>query len=303
MIEPEHQYRSGFVTLIGKPNVGKSTFINKLTGQKIAAVSPRPQTTRRKQLGILTLEHAQIIFMDTPGIHKAHHRLGEYMNAVAIDTLEDADVILWMVDASEMPTEEDVRCASHITAISNLPAVLLVMNKIDLLREDELLERKMEYQSLLPGAKPFQLSVTLGSGMDELLEHIIYLLPVGTPFYNEDQITDLYEREVASDLIREAALNHLREEIPHSIAIRIDEYKERTDDRAYIAATIFVEKDSHKGIVIGHGGKMLKNIGASARHEIEEMSGRKIYLELRVKVNKNWRNSPAALSLLGYSKK
>lgn len=299
--EPEI-FHAGFVTVVGRPNVGKSTLINAFLQQKIAAVSPRPQTTRRRQLGILTLPGAQIIFVDTPGLHKPVHRLGEYMNQAAADTLEDADVIVWMVDASVSPTDEDRLVAGRIAEAGQRGPVILALNKTDLSTGGLSAQREREYHDLLPDALPFPLSASSGYRRDDLLAKIIALLPGGQPFYDEEQVTDLYERDIAADLIREAALVHLREEVPHSIAVRIDEYKERGETGAFIRATVFVEKESQKGIVIGKGGEMLKKIGASARKQIESMSGRKVFLELNVKVNKNWRDNAEALRLFGYTR-
>lgn len=295
------EFRAGFVTVVGRPNVGKSTLVNCLLGQKVAAVSPRPQTTRRKQLGILTTPLAQVIFMDTPGLHKPVHKLGEYMNNVAALTLQDADLILWLVAGDEPPTGEDRLVAEKLAALQPSPPVFLVLNKIDILKPEAQDQRAAQYATLLPGAAIYRISAAAGIGVTDLLQAVISRLPVGPAFYDEEQVTDLYEREIAADLIREAALLHLREEIPHSIAVRVDEYKERSEEMAYIAATIFIERESHKGIVIGQGGTMLKKIGSHARKEIEQMSGRKVFLELRVKVQKNWRNEAGALRLLGYS--
>lgn len=300
---PSTSFRAGYIALIGRPNVGKSTLMNALMGQKIAAVSPRPQTTRQRQLGILTLPQAQLVFMDTPGMHKPVHKLGEYMNQVAEDALKDADVILWLVDASVSPTPEDLRIAERLKSMNDLPPVLLGLNKIDLLDKDLLSERTQQYQSLYPFEQVIPFSATRGDGRDELMQALIDRLPPGEALFDPDQITDLYEREIAADLIREAALLHLRDEVPHAIAVRIDEFTERGEEGAYIHATLFVERESHKGIVIGKGGEMLKKIGSSARQEIEAMSGRRVFLELKVKVNPNWRNKPDALRWLGYYRK
>lgn len=296
-------FRAGYVALIGRPNVGKSTLMNTLMGQKIAAVSPRPQTTRQRQLGILTLPDAQLVFMDTPGMHRPVHKLGEYMNQVAEDALKDGDVILWLVDASVAPTPEDHLIAERLKSIKGLPPVLLGLNKVDLVQSDLLAERTSQYRSLHSFEEVIPFSATRGDGRDRLMQALLSRLPAGEPLFDPDQITDLYEREIAADLIREAALLHLRDEVPHAIAVRIDEYTERGEEGAYIHATLFVERESHKGIVIGKGGEMLKKIGSSARQEIEAMSGRRVYLELKVKVNPNWRNKPDALRWLGYYRK
>jgi len=298
--DPTHPFKSGFIAVVGRPNVGKSTLINHLLGQKIAAVSPKPQTTRRIQLGILTTNAAQLVFMDTPGIHKPVHKLGEFMNEAAAQTLKDADVILWMVDASVAPNKEDQIVAERLQEAPSRTPILLALNKIDLVSSSALVERQAAYQALLPRAAPLQLSAARGDGIELLTNDMIDRMPPGKPFFSEDQVTDLYEREIASELIREAALLHLRDEVPHSIAVRMDEYQQRDGGAAYIAATLLVERDSQKGIVIGKGGEMLKAIGMTARREIESMSGCKVFLELRVKVNKNWRDDPFVLKLLGY---
>jgi GTPase len=300
MDNPFEGFRSGFVAVVGRPNVGKSTLLNRVLKQKIAAVSPRAQTTRRKQLGILTDEKAQIIFVDTPGIHNPVHKLGEFMNQVALDALRDADVCLWLVDASVKPTSEDRLVAERLEQVKSGQVVVIGLNKIDLVAEDQRVARLELYQDLAPDAEVFPLSAVNGKGCSELLEALQARLPEGPPLYDEEQVTDLYEREIAVDLIREAVLRHLKDEVPHATAVRIDEYKDREEDGAYIAATLMVERETHKGIVIGKGGEMLKKIGVTARQEIEEMSGRKVFLELHVKVLENWRNNPILLKQLGY---
>lgn len=266
----------------------------------MAAVSPRPQTTRRKQLGILSLEHAQVVFADTPGIHEPLHKLGEFMNAIAEDTIRNCDVVLWLLSGDEPPTKEDKRIAAFLKRSHLSQPVILAINKVDV--KEPSAEQRKAFSDLFPEGKVVEISALKGKNCDKLLDRIMQYLPTGEALYDTGQVTDLYERDIAADLIREAALLELREEIPHGIAIRVDDFKERSDSLAYVNAVLIVEKDSHKGIVIGKQGSMLKRIGSRARAEIESMSGRKIYLELRVKVQKNWRNDPAVLRSLGYSK-
>lgn len=297
------EHRSGFVAILGRPNVGKSTLLNAMLGQKIAAVSPRPQTTRRRQLGILTLEHAQIVFVDTPGLHNPRHKLGEFLNQEAQEALEGVDLILWLVDSSTEPAEEDLLISALLKKAPPQTPRMLVLNKIDLLEPGEESARGETYSKLLGQTEICKVSAAKRLGLGEMLEALIRLLPARPPEYPEEQVTDLYEREIAADLIREACLLKLRDEVPHSLAVRMDEFKERENGMTYIAATVFVERESQKGIVIGEGGKMMKSIGSAARKEIEGMGGRKVFLELRVKVQKDWRNDPNALRQLGYVKK
>ena len=296
--------RSGFVAVMGRPNVGKSTLINAILGQKVAAVSPRPQTTRKRQMGILTLDEAeqvaQVVFVDTPGLHRPRHKLGELMNQEAVQTLEESDLILFVADASQPPNEEDELLFKLLAALKQPATVILALNKLDAVEAELFETHSQAFRQGVPGATVISISATRGDHLPELLEAILERLPEGPPFFPEDQLTDLYEREIAADLIREAALILLRDEVPHGIAVRIDQYAERGDEGVYIEATLFLERETHKPIVIGKEGQMLKRIGTAARLEIEKMSGQKVYLQLKVKVRKNWRDDEKTLRSFGY---
>ncbi len=295
-------YRSGFVAVIGRPNVGKSTLINMLLKQKIAAVSPRPQTTRKQQLGILTTETAQVIFVDTPGFHKPRHKLGEKMVTSALAAIENADTLLLILDASNPFTPEDELLIQRIQPFTQeqQKPLTIALNKIDLITSEKVNQILEQLKIIFSTANLIPISSTRGENLNILLDQLILQLPMSEPLYPEDQLTDLSERDIAADLIREAALNILRDEVPHGIAVRIDQYQEKGEGAAVIFATIIVERESHKAIVIGANGSMIKKIGIQARQEIEAMTGRKVFLNLKVKVQKNWRKDENLLKWLGY---
>lgn len=292
-------YRSGFVAVLGKPNVGKSTLINAFVGQKIAIISPKPQTTRRRLRGILTLPQAQIIFVDTPGIHFPKHKLGEYMVETATRALKGIDLALFMVDVSQPHTEEDEEIARLLREYRPAP-VILVLNKVDLLRPEREEAHREAYLALGEFREWLFLSATRGDNRERLLELIIEYLPLGPQYYPPDQVTDQEVRFMAAELIREQALEFLHQEVPHSVAVVVEEFQERREDLTYISATIYVEKKSQKGIVLGQGGKTVKRIGTAARKEIEALLGKRVYLELWVKVSEKWRRDEGALRRLGY---
>ncbi len=294
------EHRSGFVAVSGRPNVGKSTLLNAILAQDILPVSPKPQTTRVRQLAILTTSNAQAIFVDTPGIHRPRNRLGKYMNSVASNALGDADVILCVFDVHQAPKVADRLVAEAILQRAPKTATIAALNKMDLARPERLQSNWNAFLALLPAAHPVGVSATRGDNLDLLTQEIVDRLPEGPQYYSDSEITDAHERDIAADLIRSAALALLRDEVPHSLAVKVDEYTERGRRGAYIAATIFVERDSQVGIVIGKRGSMLREIGKQGRESIEQMSGRKVYLDLRVKVWPGWRDDKQALRQLGY---
>lgn len=299
-LPPDH--RSGFVAVVGRPNVGKSTLINGWLGQKIAAVSPKPQTTRQRLMGILTRADAQVIFFDTPGLHRPQHPLGQFMVDQAQQTLPDADVICLVVDGSTPPSSADRSVAEEIAARAPDATLVLAINKVDLMPAGQVAERVAAYRSLAPAAADWVvLSALEETGRADLLERMVSLLPFGPRYYPEDQVTDLQERFIAAELIREQVLLHTQQEVPHSVAVLVDEFKERPDGLVYISATIYVERDSQKKIILGKGGQQIKQIGQGARGQIEELVDGKVYLELWVKVWEQWRRNERWLRELGYA--
>ncbi len=294
-------HKSGFVAVIGRPNVGKSTLMNAILGEKIAIVSPKPQTTRLRQLGIYTRDDVQIVFVDTPGIHQPRTALGEFMVSVAVDALRDADVIVFVVDASGPPTREDRRIADLIHEAEDVTPVILVLNKIDLASDpDALVTNSEAHRALVPAADWLTTIAKEGQGVGDVLQRLIDRLPAGPRYYPEDQLSDTAVRDLVGEIVREKVLLNLEQEVPHGVATQVEEFKQRSDDMTYISATIFVERESHKGIVIGKHGQMLKTISQQAREEIEQFLGTRVYLELWVKVLKNWRRDEKALRRLGY---
>ena len=298
-MEENTQKKSGFVTLIGRPNVGKSTLMNHLIGQKIAITSDKPQTTRNRIQTVYTDDRGQIIFVDTPGIHKAKNKLGEYMVNVAEHTLKDVDVILWLVEPSTFIGAGERHIAEQLNKVKT--PIILVINKIDTVKnQDEILTFMAAYKDVCDFAEIVPLSALKEKNTDLLTELIFRYLPYGPQFYDEDTVTDQPMRQIAAELIREKALRLLNDEIPHGIAVTIERMKERPDGIMDIDATIICERDSHKGIIIGKGGSMLKRIGTEARKDIEHMMDIQVNLKLWVKVRKEWRDSELYMKNYGY---
>lgn len=294
--------KSGFVTLIGRPNVGKSTLMNQLIGQKIAITSHKPQTTRNRIQTVYTCEEGQIVFVDTPGIHKAKNKLGEYMVNVAERTLREVDVILWLVEPSDFIGPGDRHIADQLKRVTT-PAIL-VINKIDTVKKEELLPFIDAYRKIYDFREIVPVSALKGDNTDVLIQQIFKYLPYGPNFFDEDTVTDQPMRQIVAELIREKALRCLDEEIPHGIAVSIESMKTRSGGKVTdIEATIICEKDSHKGIIIGKKGAMLKKIGSAARYEIEEQLEGRVNLQLWVKVKKDWRDSDFLIKNFGYNKK
>ena len=299
MEQHSEQKKSGFVTLIGRPNVGKSTLMNHLIGLKIAITSSKPQTTRNRIQTVYTDERGQIVFVDTPGIHKAKNRLGEYMVNVAEHTLSEVDVILWLVEPSTFIGAGERHIAEQLNKAKQ--PVILVINKIDTLKnQQEILTFMDAYKDICPFAEIVPVSALKKRNVDELTKVIFQYLPYGPQFYDEDTVTDQPMRQIAAELVREKALRLLEEEIPHGIAVTVEKMSERKNGIMDIEATIVCERDSHKGIIIGKGGSMLKRIGSAARRDIEEMMETKVNLQLWVKVRKEWRDNELLMKNYGY---
>ncbi|MFT4412673.1 GTPase Era [Fredinandcohnia humi] len=293
------RFKSGFVSIIGRPNVGKSTFLNHVIGQKIAIMSDKPQTTRNKVQGVLTKENSQIIFIDTPGIHKPKHKLGDFMMKVAQNTLKEVDLVLFMINAEEGYGRGDEFIIERLKTIQT--PVFLVVNKIDQIHPDKLLLLIEQYKELYPFKEIIPISALEGTNTTRLVEQIKSYLPEGPQYYPADQVTDHPERFIVTELIREKVLHLTREEVPHSIAVVMDSMERREGgNTVYVGATIIVERDSQKGIVIGKQGSMLKEVGKRARADIEALLGSKVFLELWVKVQKDWRNKMSQLRDYGF---
>lgn len=298
----QEKFKSGFVTLIGRPNVGKSTLMNQLIGQKIAITSNKPQTTRNRIQTVFTSEQGQIVFLDTPGLHKAKNKLGDYMVKAAERTFDEVDVILWLVEADTFIGPGDKHIAEQLKQIKK--PVILVINKIDRVKREELLPIIDAFHKLYTFADIVPVSARSGDNTQELLQVIFGYLQEGPQFFEEDVVTDQPMRQIAAEIIREKALHSLNEEIPHGIAVTIEKMKERSKGNMVdIEATIVCEKDSHKGIIIGKSGSMLKKIGSTARFELEHMLEQQVNLKLWVKVRKEWRDSDLLLKNYGYDKK
>lgn len=298
----KENFKSGFVAIIGRPNVGKSTLMNHLIGQKIAITSKKPQTTRNKIQTVYTCEDGQIIFLDTPGIHKAKNKLGEYMLNVAEQTLKDVDVILWLVEPTTYIGAGEKHIAEQLQKTS-LP-VILVINKVDTVKKEDILQVIDNYRKLYDFAEIIPASALRGQNTKDIVNSLFKYMPYGPMFYDEDTVTDQPQRQIVAEIIREKALHALDEEIPHGIAVTIEKMRERKGQHIVdIEATIICERDSHKGIIIGKQGSMLKKIGSNARFEIEKMLEERVNLKIWVKVKKDWRDSDTLMKNFGYNKK
>lgn len=298
----DKQVKTGFATFIGRPNVGKSTLMNKIIGQKIAITSNKPQTTRNKIQTVFTDERGQIVFLDTPGIHKSKNKLGDFMVSAAEKTINEVDVVLWLVEPATFIGAGEQHIIERLSKVK--APIFLIINKMDTVKKEDLLPVIAKYKSVLNFAEVIPVSAAKGDNVDLLIELIFKYLPYGPMFYDIDTITDQPMRQIVSELIREKALHVLEDEIPHGIAVTIESMKDRSNGKfTDIEATIICERDSHKGIIIGKGGLMLKKIGTNARYEIEKMMGHQVNLKLWVKVKKDWRDSDFLMKNFGFSKK
>lgn len=291
-------HRAGVIAVVGRPNVGKSTLINAILGQKIAIVTNKPQTTRKNQLGIFTEPEGQILFVDTPGLHKPHHKLGEYMVDVAKNAIKDADIILWVLDASEKPQRADEYIAETLKQIKGDTPIVLALNKADLLEVPN--QAPEEHLALIDHAIAQMVSAQESWNVRHLGNTLLELMPLGPRYYPADQVTEVNMRSIAAEIVREKIILSTDQEIPHSVAVEVDDFKERSEDLTYISAIVYVERNSQKGIIIGAKGAMIKKVGKLARQELTKMLGTKVYLDLRVKVLKNWRSDEAFMRRLGY---
>ncbi|MGM9904337.1 GTPase Era [Enterococcus sp. 10A9_DIV0425] len=292
------EHKSGFVAIVGRPNVGKSTLLNRIVGQKIAIMSDKAQTTRNKIQGVYTTPEAQLIFIDTPGIHKPKHRLGDFMVETAYSALREVDAVLFMISADQKRGRGDDFIIERLKNVS--APVYLVINKIDKVHPDELLGIIEDYSNQMPFAQVVPISATEGNNVERLMSVLVEEMPEGPQYFPDDQVTDHPEYFIVSELIREKVLFLTRDEVPHSVAVVVDTMKRNENDKIHIQATIIVERDSQKGIIIGKGGKMLKDIGTKARKDIENLLGDKVFLELWVKVQKDWRDKRVYLQDFGY---
>lgn len=293
------EFRSGFVAILGRPNVGKSTLLNQLAGQKVAIMSDKPQTTRNKIQAVLTREDAQIVFIDTPGVHKPHHKLGQFMLSEVYSALEEVDAVLFVLDASDVIGSGDQYVAQELSRIKT--PIFLILNKVDLLTPEKIAQVMEDVKKLGQFSQVLPLSAKTGENLDLLIDELIACLPPGPQYYPEDMVTDQPERLIIGEMIREKALHLTREEVPHALGVEVEEVTKRQNkDLVYVRAVIYVERDSQKGIIVGKGGNMLKKIGQMARNDIENLLGTAIFLDLWVKVKEDWRNKDNMLKTLGY---
>lgn len=292
------QFKSGFISIVGRPNVGKSTFMNRVIGQKIAIMSDKPQTTRNKIQGVLTEDDAQLVFIDTPGIHKPKHKLGDFMVKMAEDSLNEIDAVLFMVNADEKYGAGDQFIIDRLKKVKR--PVFLIINKIDLIHPNDIFKIIEQYKDLYDFAEVIPISALQGNNVTQLIEMLKSYLPEGPQYYPSDHVTDHPERFIMTELIREKVLQLTREEVPHSIAVVLENVEKRSNETLFIQAVIVTERSTQKGILIGKQGAMLKQIGQKARHDIEKLLGTKVFLEIWVKVQKDWRNKENQLKEYGF---